>query len=637
MCMIDTESIKPYLCIIMPNCDENQKAEFKRIIESGIEEVAQNGFGDFYDTYFELSALESSILVGDREFGINVSIVAEGLWTIFDDPNGLSKYTEAKTELKNDKEQTEIKRLCAGLLGCENTAVIAVVPRPGDAEKVLAETQDYLKEMKANMTDEQLDAMIAETKAYNEWLENQETNNNVSVAPELLPGYEPLPEVKTSLSGGIKTYSVDIGKNAGRYQVIFDASNISKNDIYWAELYKMLVGELGTDVYTRDEITQKKDELLYKMEAETVYDQNAGESKPSLKYKVSWYGYPNKYRGGLELMLNMLQNSDFTDAETIKTVIESKLPDFDAARSTTPIEVAKNKAIAPFGEIFAYTDYVKDEGYYNFLSEQLDRLENEKGYADTLAGKLGGISKKIVRRDNISAVIMGSKSAENSIKKVNKDVLNKLPSVKGGGNTYDFETAGQKSAYIGEYTSQYTVNMVSVDDNFPGEYIPFINYINDVYTVPVLRYKNGAYSAASRISLSASTKRPFIMNASASDPNVGLTLDVIDGIKDVLPDAEITQEQLDDYITSAYSTLFVPENDYAKAKTALIYKMRGVDSGIVKDLIDGVRNAKVSDKDAAAAAIKDAIERSATVTVGNSNAINAEKDAFDSVKDMRKN
>ena len=65
--------------------------------------------------------------------------------------------------------------------------------------------------------------------------------------------------------------------------------------------------------------------------------------------------------------------------------------------------------------------------------------------------------------------------------------------------------------------------------------------------------------------------------------------------------------------------------------------MRGVDSNIVKNLIDGVKNAKLSDKDAAAAAIKDAIERSATVTVGNSNAINAEKDLFDSVKDMRKN
>ena len=357
-----------------------------------------------------------------------------------------------------------------------------------------------------------------------------------------------------------------------------------------------------------------------------VYNTAAGESTPSLKYNVSWYEYPQKYREGLEFLLNTLQNSDFTDTRTVINVIESNLPDYDAARTDSPIKFVQTKAMTAFGDEFAFKDYIKDEGFYAFLCEQLDKLKNDKGYTDTFAKKLGEISKKIIRRNNISAVIVGGKSVIDSAKKVNTDVLNRLPAVKGGGNTYDFEKGGKTDAYIGEFSNQYTANFSTLGKDFPGEYIPFINYINDVYTVPEMRFKNGAYSCATSFSLSGMTKKPFFWSYTYSDPNVGLTLDTIKGIKDVLPNADITQEQLDTYITAAYSSLYIPSSEYAKAQTAVLYKQTGTDSNIEKELIDGIRNARSSDKDAAAEVIKELLENSVTAMIGNANAINAEKD-----------
>ncbi|MBQ9518949.1 MAG: insulinase family protein, partial [Firmicutes bacterium] len=636
-CAIDPESEKPYLYFALMDTDENKKDVFKQIVESGIEEAAQNGFGDIYDTYFDQLALSSAVSGGGAETGVDIAMIAEDFWATFGDPDALSVYSDAKRELKNDGEQTDAKRLTAKLLDCENTAVIAIVPRPGDAEKVLEETEAYLSEMKASMTDAQLDELIAETKAYNEWLENGSTNDNVSVSPEELPGYESLPEVKTSTSGGIKTYSADIGKNIGMYEICFDASKITQKELYWTELYNMLIGKLGTDKYKKDEVTQKTDKLLFDFATDTAYNKNVDESTPSLKYSVSWYEYPQKYREGLEFALDMLQNSDFADTKTVINTIENNLPDYDAARADSPLKLAQSKALTVFGDEYAFKDYVSDEGFYNFLCEQLDKLKNEKGYSDTFAKKLGDISKKIIRRDNISAVIIGSKSVIDSTKKVNKDVLGVLPVSKGGGNTYDFEKPQKTCAYIGEFSNQYTASFAAVDKSFLGEYIPFVNYINDVYTVPEMRFKNGAYSCATTFSISSSTKRPYLHTYTYSDPNVGLTLESINAVKDVLPNAEITQEQLDNYITAAYSSLYIPSSDYDKAQKAVLYKKTGTDGNIEKNLIDGIKNAKISDKAAAAEAIKTAIENSVTATVGNANAINAEKDVFDKVTDMRKN
>jgi Predicted Zn-dependent peptidases, insulinase-like len=341
-CVVEPETEKTYLYFMLMNTDESQKAAFKQIVESSLEEVSQNGFGDIYDTFFEQNALSAAVNGGDAGTGIDTAIFAQCAWTSLGDPNALSVYSDVKNELKNDTEQSEAKRLAAKLLGCENTAVIAVVPKPGDAEKLYEETDAYLKEMKAGMTDEQLDKMIADTQAYYSWLENPTTNENVSISPEELPDYKDLPEVKVSAPGGIKTYSVDINKNEGMYELRFDASNLTKSELYWLALYNMLIGELGTDTRSKDEITQKTDELLFGLTNGIAYSKNNGEKTPTLKYNFLWYEYPRKYRDGLEFALDMLQNSDFKDTDTVISVIESNLPYYNTARSSDPIGLARS-------------------------------------------------------------------------------------------------------------------------------------------------------------------------------------------------------------------------------------------------------------------------------------------------------
>ena len=65
---------------------------------------------------------------------------------------------------------------------------------------------DYLVEMKANMTDEEITAMVEETAAFNEWNAEEQPNNDFLISPADLPDPAAAPDWTKGDVDGVTVY-----------------------------------------------------------------------------------------------------------------------------------------------------------------------------------------------------------------------------------------------------------------------------------------------------------------------------------------------------------------------------------------------------------------------------------------------
>ena len=87
-------------------------------------------------------------------------------WAATGNTDYFAQHQSALKAFEGDDGQALAQQLAADLLKCANTALVTIVPQPGLAEEILAQQDTYLAEMKAGMTEEELDQLIEDTLSF---------------------------------------------------------------------------------------------------------------------------------------------------------------------------------------------------------------------------------------------------------------------------------------------------------------------------------------------------------------------------------------------------------------------------------------------------------------------------------------
>ena len=625
------DSYKPFIVFELDNTNPDMMDMFATIVRRGLNTIVHYGMGSDYDNLLKNLAVSESLQQESGEFGVNSAINLSIYWAVTGKTDLFDLDTKVFDELRADKENIIMKNLAYRLLEPENSALNVAVPEPGLAEQIDSERRAYLDEMKAGMSDAQIQAMVKETEEYNKWNSEQIHNDNVSIAPEDLPEPEAYPDVNIKELGSVTNYSVENGKDIGMYYVAFDLSRIAKEDLYYLYIYNLLIANLDTDKYTKEEIAQELPAHLSSGSVGIGYSKYAESEEYVPVLEAVWYGEAQDYRGGLEFLLDILENSNFSDTETILQVMEGSLPGIDPSRTGDPISYVRTRGYSDVSEEYDLDVYLSSKEFYDFAVNICDKLE--KGESEDVVKKLYETADKVVNKTNIRTSVIGNSEVVKNAEGVNNEVLNTLTEAVGEKQTYTFEEIADKTAYIAELPNQTSVIISGVTDDFKGEYIPFIYLINDRYTVPAIRFNNGAYSAGSGFKMFDDSACMYTY--SYSDPNVGLTVDTFENMAEGFKDQTVTQEELEGYIVAAYSTLVAPEGEYTRASKAIDNAMYGIDADAITEYAHGIKNAKAEDMGKAMECIDKMIDNSCIVFIGNSEAINEDKDVFDAVVDMR--
>lgn len=632
-CSVTIDSYKPFMTFDLYNTNPEMRDDFMNVIKETLKEISENGAGSSYDNIMKNIEISESLQSESSDFGVNSAVLLSGYWAATGKTDMFDIDMKAFDEMKADKNQIIVKDLASKLLKAENSAVVATVPKPGLAEEIDSERNEYLADMKENMSEAEIQNLIDETEEYNKWNSTPIHNNDVSIDPEQLPGPEEYPEVNVKTLGNVTNYSVETERNVGKYSLMFDVSTVEQEDLYYLYLYCLLASNLDTDSYTGEELSEIMLAYLNGGNMDIMYKKLKGSDEYTPIFNVEWYSRSEDYNDSLALLLDILENTDFSNSEDIISVIEGLLPYYDPARTSNPLGFAQDASLSGIDDEYKFNMYFNGKEFYEFLESTLNSLKEDEAYGEELSLKLNEIADKVVNKSNIISTVICDEEGIKEAEQINNEVLNKLPDAKGEKAVYNFEGTSKNTAYIAEFPNQYSVFASEFTADFKGEYMPYISMINDKYTVPTLRFENGAYSGMTNFKILQNSG--VMYSYSYSDPNVGKTVEAYKDMVNALKDMEMTQEELDSYIVAAYSGFVVPEGDYSRADTAITYEILGFDNSIINEYAEGIKNSSIEDMDEAFKCLQEMTENGYIVFIGNSQAINEDKELFDKVVDFR--
>ena len=591
---IDTYCAKPILQFQMYYANEDQMQELKELVQETLQEVAEDGLApEMMDAVLKQQKLSSVMLLDSDNAGVNIAPVIANDWVRTGRTDYYQQFDKVLSELAADTEQTEIRSAANAILEPRRSALVASIPSPGLAEEHDAELEQYLTDLKASMTPEEIDQMVEDTASFNEWNESEIPNNDFMIDPEILPDPEKLDTYTVSEKDGVTLYTGTVdSETAGRYRVYFDLTGMEREDIEYLMLYLSMIQETGTDRYSAGEI-----ELLM---AEYLYD-----------FKTSLV-YPNEV-SGIEYLL-------WRDSEG-----------WDMSRQDGA-DIAEMAAISGAGLNADTNAFVLDadgQDVYWLVSDIVADLMEDESYPQTLQERFESV--RSMAFTNCHPVFMSVTGSEESAQVADTavSVLSALPEKEKTDPAYELPVPAKRTAICIEASQNYTSmygDFLS-DPEFKGSYLPFMAAANDKYTIPMMRFRLGAYSAGSGIGINGCV----LYNYTYVDPNVKKTMDVLTSLPENLKELSLTEEEMDGYILSTYAIVTYPRGFWGGLMNQMSLDFLGLDISRRAEMIDDIRNTTVDLLPEAADHIAKVMETATLATVGNEAMIRADADAFDEV------
>lgn len=623
---INPYNAKPYLQFSLYYGDPEQSRSFKAAVTKTLTQIAHEGVdGSILRSTLKQMKTSHYLLRDQRNVGVNVFPDIVNYWAHTGRHDYYLVFEQLLNQIEADSEQEIFRRLAAKAGNAGRSALVTNVPEPGLAEAILAQRDAYLAEMKASMSEEEIQQMIQDTAAFREWNESRETNRDFVIHPSDIPDEEPFTDYERIEGNGVTYYMAPAeAKHAGSYTMYLDISDLSDEEQMDLGLYRLLAGNMGTKTHSLEEILNLKSEYLYAFEMDVLYPDKE-DAYPMMA--LDWITLTKDYEAGLTLLLEILGSTDFTDTKRVLELLVREADFYDLSRADDKLYVASELAKSYIDRSYAYQEAYEGQEFYYYLKDVKAKLENDPSYGAVLAKRLQSVSDKVLKKGRIAYACAAPNTDLEAIKAISASLLEALPSKEAGKNPPTLPQKVQKRAVILESSDQYSVTAGNCykEDGFSGKYVPFLMAASDQYTIPKLRFQMGAYGSGINFTAYTGTMLMYSYN----DPNAAETIKVFEGTADAIAAMELTQEELDGYILTAVSTANMARGVFAKPLTAMELEITGRDARKICDVVNRMKTATIEDQKAAAECFREILKQSGTATVGNEARLKAEQDAYD--------
>ncbi len=636
MAYINSTDAKPYFYFYMPYANPDQKDELKAVAEEALSRVARDGVDPEMVALLLKSAERSAKLIRDNtNVGVNIMPMFLVDWARTGSLNYYRTYEQALKSLTADGQQQLIRGMALDLLTPRRSALVASVPTPGMAEAYDQELNQYLADMKASMTPEEIENMVAETAAFNEWNASEQSNNDFLISPKDLPDPTQPTFTKENVDGVTVYKGATSLEGVGQYAVYFDLSGMSREEMEYLMLTSNYIGQMGTDAHSVEELTLLTGEYLAGVYASKLYPTSAAGENHRPMYALNWVSLTEDFEKSLDLVLELYTRTNFHDTDMLSYLTSVNAENWDMSRQNggSIADLAAHANAGLRSDTNKFMLDVDGQDAYYLIADAAKRVGTEEGFADTLADQYENAVRKAFTRDNLILMVAAPEDELDGIVEKAVAVLNALPEKTGADAEYALPEV-PKALAIGIEDSMNNTRMVGdfmADEDFVGRYLPFVFALNDLYTVPTFRFKLGAYSAGSM----SQWGQGCLMNYVASDPNVKKTVDALRAIPEAVKDMTLTEETLNGYILKTYGSVTGPMGKLTEMLNAMEYDLLGMDAERVMAIKSDVRNATLDIQAEAAEHIARIVENSAICMVGNEALLRADADCFDEVISYR--
>ncbi|MBQ8301442.1 MAG: insulinase family protein [Clostridia bacterium] len=573
---IDFESAKPSIVFMATGADSSQAEEFRKIVNNEISYVVSDGVApEVLSSVIESVKRAEAMSFEGENIGTSIMSGVAVMWVEFDDTDFYFDYLEALIEGVDDIGIGTVMATAKQYLTASRSALVTTVPKAGLAEEEELAFKQKLSDKKAKMSAEEIAEIAEKTNEYNNYTgdENAELDKelisklsvvNAQILPEELTEYN----ITDTEKNGVRyiTSTADI-EDIGKGRIMLDVSDISEEDLHWLLLYSVLIGNIDSEKYTKEDISSRIG--LYadcSTDIMTVIADNENGFTPYLIFKYE--GFAEKSERMFALAEQILLKPDFSDMKHIRSLIDMYTNSIASHIRNNSYSYVVRRVVASTSTMQAYYEKMNGIEIYDFFKGLSDVSDDE------IISKLDEIKEKVANKNGACVVYAGSQdSIETHTREAEKFFVGLDSSPKEAVSYELLKTDYESKAIVTDsavnYNGIYAPHSVSGAE-YSGNMDVVMNYLTDRFFIPVLRDKFNSYSILNdfdETGLSVMTYR---------DPEMANTFKVYSEIPEMIANGEITQGDLDKYILTVYSSYIMPRGELTDAYWAADDYMDGI-------------------------------------------------------------
>lgn len=624
---------QPYFSVVAKDTSVKKEEEFLQVINEVLEGIVEKGFDEKAllagINYYEFKYREADF--GSYPKGLMYGLQVLDSW-LYDDnkPFIHVEANETFAILKGKVNSGYFEGLVKTYL-LENThrSVVILKPKTGLLEEQEAALQQKLADIKAGMSEQDIQAVIDDFAKLTAFQETEDSKEDLAKIPLLARS-----DMKKEAAGFVNEersigdtkllYHKLFTNGIGYLRLIFSVNDVPEEYFRYIGLLKGCLGLLNTEHYQYGDLFNEMNLITGGMAAVNnayadIQDLNKCKVTLELKTKVL---YPNLEKA-IALMQEIILTSDFTDTKRLYEIIAEGKSRMQAQMISGGHSVAVGRALSYGSVAGGISETISGIPFYRLVSQIESHFDEEK---DALVQKLQELAKIIFRPENLMVDFVGSEEAVEMLKapvETLKQALYVCPVEKAhftpeiSRKNEGFMTSGQ-------------VNYVCRAGNFRRKGLPYKGVLRVLkvmmgyeYLWVNVRVKGGAYGCM--CSFGKSGESYFV---SYRDPNLGKTLEIYEKAADAITQFEADERTMTQYIIGAVSELDMPMNPAAKGLYSLSAYMTGLTTEVLQKERDEILQATVEDIRELSAYIKAFMDEDFLCVVGNTNKIKEENGLF---------
>lgn len=557
--------LQPVYSIIARSASAEDKDRFAAVIKDVLSSMADNGIDK--DTllaginYYEFKYREADF--GAYPKGLMYGLQMMDSWLY--DENEPFKHIEAGhtfEELKADVKEGSgyfeniIKQY---MVDNSHSSLVVLNPKKNMTEEMEGAVQAKLAKYKASLSKEQIEEIVAKTKALKKYQDEPSSQKALETIPmlsikDIRKTPAPLYNKETE-ENGVKVIRHDLFTNKISYMTFsFDCKNVKEEDFAYLGILSGVLGLMDTQSYKYADLSTRvnlKTGGIYT--SVSIYSDKTDLENVTVRLETSSKVLFENAKEALGLIQEILFTTKFNDYKRLKEILDMSKARMEMSMANAGHSVAMLCASEQFSKAAWYSNHIKGYDYYVALCEAVKNFDARK---EEIADKLSVLAKRIFRKDNLIISFNANDEGYALAKAPVIDFIDSLPSDRLAPEPRNFAPVKEKLGL----TSSSQVQYVARCGNYRKggfEYTGALRVLKVIFSYDYLwtniRVKGGAYGCMSSFTYSGDS---YLL--SYRDPNLEKTNEIYEGAPEFVRKFNVSDRDMTKYIIGTIGGMDTP-------------------------------------------------------------------------------
>ena len=629
---------QPIFSVIATNAEESQQDAFIPVIESTLTRLVKEGSDPDAlaagSHYHEFRYREADF--GSYPKGLMYGLQMLDSW-LYDEKrpflhlDALDTFAFLKEQIGTSYYEDLIQKY---LLDNTHGAIVVVRPEQGRTARLDAQLQDKLQKYKESLSNAEVEKLVADTKALEEYQSEPEAIENLEKIPvlrreDISREIAPFFNEEMKLADMPVVYHEIETNGIGYVNVMFDLSGVSAEELADVGILQSVLGIIDTENYEYSELFNEINVNTGGIGTSLELYNNVTRVKEKefkATFEIKGKALYSQLEKTFAMMAEILTASKLDDTKRIREILamlkSRLLMKFQSSGHTT----AALRALSYASPSAKFKDMTSGIDFYKRVAYIEEHFDEEK---EALSQRLYALTKKIFRPDNMmisyTAAREGLEGMEPRIAELagklnHENVTETLCIIHCEKKNEGFKTAS-KVQYVAR-----TGNFIDRGVEYTGALQILKVILSYDYLWQNIRVKGGAYGCMS--SFNRIGEGYFV---SYRDPNLKRTIDVYEGVVDYLENFTVSDRDMTKYIIGTISNIDQPMTPATKGERSMNLYMNKVSAEMIKKERAQILDATQEDIRALAKVAKAVLAADQLCVIGGEEKIEEDKELFGDV------